>query len=268
VSTAPGAEGIAIAPDGRSAYVCSVTPGAVSQYSINPTTGRLTPKSPAAVDTGFGSHSLAIAPDGKSAYVVTVPNNKISQYRINPSTGALSSKPASTAATVLHPEAIAIAADGKSAYVTSENKGQVSQYTISPTTGEIAPMSPATVATTSGAFGVAVSPYADLSATTSGPAPVNHRSTLTVAISDRGPSNAWQVAAADRLPAATRFLTASATGGHCSGPPAETRGATVRCHLGRLKNGGVWRIRIKVVTSGDQPTRGRLKLTSVTPHSL
>jgi uncharacterized repeat protein (TIGR01451 family) len=115
---------------------------------------------------------------------------------------------------------------------------------------------------------VAVTPYAELSEATSAPAPANHRSTLTVTISDRGPSSAWQLAMTDHIPAATKFVKASTTTGHCSGPRAGTRGATVHCHLAKLNSGGVWRIRIKVVTTGAQSIRGHVKLTSVTPHTL
>jgi DNA-binding beta-propeller fold protein YncE len=155
VITGTGANGIAITPNGKSLYVAT---GPVWQYSINPSTGKLTPKSPATIAVPGYAHDLAIAPDGKNVYVVTVANNTVSQYRINPSTGALSSKPASTARTVLHPEAIKIAVNGMNAYVTSENDGMLSQFAISPTTGKITPMSPATVPTASGSLGLAITP--------------------------------------------------------------------------------------------------------------
>jgi 6-phosphogluconolactonase (cycloisomerase 2 family) len=156
VATGAGANGIAITPNGKSLYVAVA---AIWQYTIDPGTGKLTPKSPATVAAPGHAHEIAIAPDGQNAYVVTVANNSISQYRINPRTGALSSKPISTAHTVPHPEAIKLAADGNSAYVTSENDGELSQFTIDPTTGKITPMSPATVPTAgSGSLGVAVTP--------------------------------------------------------------------------------------------------------------
>jgi 6-phosphogluconolactonase len=178
VPTGAGPQFIRIAPDGNSAYVVgsgtgkTVTRnpnagrqapdggqgGTVSQYTINPTTGNLTPKSPATVQIADGPHDLAIAPNGKNAYVVTVLNNIVSQYRINPHTGTLSPKPVATAATGLHPENILIAPDGKNAYVNSENDNIVSQYTINPNTGRIARMSPATAMTASGSIGMAITP--------------------------------------------------------------------------------------------------------------
>jgi 6-phosphogluconolactonase (cycloisomerase 2 family) len=120
---------ITIAPDGKSAYVTGTGytrtgGGTIWQYSINPATGKLTPKSPETVATGRAPKDRAITPDGKNLYVVTVANDTVSQYRINPHTGALSARPASTAATMLHPEASVLA-----------------QFAISPATGKITPLS-------------------------------------------------------------------------------------------------------------------------------
>jgi DNA-binding beta-propeller fold protein YncE len=163
VATGQNPQMITIAPDGKSAYVTGTGytktgDGTIWQYSINPATGRLTPKSPATVATGRGPHDLAISPDGKNLYVVTVANDTVSQYRISPRTGALSAKPASTAATMLHPVAIVLAPDGKNAYVTSGNDSVLAQFAISPATGKITPLSPATVTLPSGSLGLAITP--------------------------------------------------------------------------------------------------------------
>ena len=142
-------------PNGKSVYVATSTNG-VWQYTINPTTGQLSPKKPES--TGGTEHNIVIALNGENAYVIGDTRSGVAQYSINPRTGTLSSQPVSTAATVLHPEAIAIAPNGDSAYVTSENDGKVAQYTINPTTGKITPMSPATVPTASGSLGVTITP--------------------------------------------------------------------------------------------------------------
>jgi 6-phosphogluconolactonase len=153
---------IAVSPRGTSAYAVdnlSDTAGAVSQYTLNPATGKLTPKSPAMVAGGGAPHDLAVAPDGKNLYVVNVRGATIAQYAISPATGALSARPVSTSATVPAPEAIALSPDGKNAYVTSEGEGALSQFKISPVTGKITPLSPATVTAPShGSLGVAVTP--------------------------------------------------------------------------------------------------------------
>jgi 6-phosphogluconolactonase (cycloisomerase 2 family) len=155
MTTGNGANWIAIAPNGKSVYVATSTHG-VWQYTINPTTGRLSPKNPET--TGGTEHNIVIAPNGKNAYVIGATRRGVSQYRINPRTGTLSPKPMSTADTVLHPEALALSADGKNAYATSENDPEIAQYTINPTTGKITAMTPATVKTASGALGLAVTP--------------------------------------------------------------------------------------------------------------
>src|SRR6266567_3732662 len=89
VATGHNPQMITIAPDGKSAYVTGTGytetgDGTIWQYSINPATGMLTPKSPATVATGRAPHDFAITPDGKNLYVVTVANDTVSQYRINP----------------------------------------------------------------------------------------------------------------------------------------------------------------------------------------
>ena len=129
VATGTGANGLAVTPNGRSLYV-AVDP--IWQYSINPATGKLTPKSPATIPVAGTAHELQVAPDGRNLYVVTVANDTVSQYHVHPTTGALSSKPASTARTVLHPESIKLTPNGANAYVTSENDPEISQYAINP----------------------------------------------------------------------------------------------------------------------------------------
>jgi hypothetical protein len=48
------------------AYVTSENDGKISQYTINPSTGRITPMSPASVATGSGSLGIAVAPGRKA----------------------------------------------------------------------------------------------------------------------------------------------------------------------------------------------------------
>ena len=54
---------IKIAPDGNSVYVTSENDGRLSQYTIHPPTGKITPMSPATVPTASGSLGLAITPE-------------------------------------------------------------------------------------------------------------------------------------------------------------------------------------------------------------
>ena len=66
----PGA--IAVAPDGKYAYIADVTTRTadnVLQYRINPRTGALCSRPVATVAGGRDAQSVTIAADGKSAYV-------------------------------------------------------------------------------------------------------------------------------------------------------------------------------------------------------
>ena len=112
---------IAVSPQGTSAYAVdnlSNTAGAVSQYTLNPATGKLTPKSPKTVPTaGVPSGIIAISPDGKNAYV---PSGKaISWYRISPATGKLTPMPPRTVAGAGFPIGIKVAPDGRYLYLIS-----------------------------------------------------------------------------------------------------------------------------------------------------
>ena len=159
---------IAVSPQGTSAYAVdnlSNTAGAVSQYTLNPATGKLTPKSPRMVATaGVPSGIITISPDGKNAYV---PSGKaISQYRISPATGKLTPMPPRTVAGAGFPIGIKVAPGGRYLYITSGtqclvpkgSKGSkcasanakantVSVFRISPATGALSAKPVQTMAT-------------------------------------------------------------------------------------------------------------------------
>jgi 6-phosphogluconolactonase (cycloisomerase 2 family) len=106
--------GIAVTRDGKNAYAVNLSnplaPDTVSQYTIHPTTGRLSPKTPAKVAAGNGATEIAVHPDGRSAYVTNQLDNNISQYNINPVSGALSPKTPATVAAARGPIGIAVTA--------------------------------------------------------------------------------------------------------------------------------------------------------------
>jgi 6-phosphogluconolactonase (cycloisomerase 2 family) len=179
--------GIAANPQGTSVYAVDVGPSLhaankISQYTINPTTGRLTPKSPATVATGRGPESIAIAPNGKSAYVGD--HDTVSQYTINPRTGALTPKSPLTVTAVATTAAIAVADTGRYAYVATcgdcryarrksssgvtagsriSDAGSVKpsyllEYRINPSTGALSAKPVASVPTGDGANWLAIAP--------------------------------------------------------------------------------------------------------------
>jgi uncharacterized repeat protein (TIGR01451 family) len=151
-------QGVAVSPDGKSAYVSNARDDTVSQYTINPSTGKLSVKSPATVAAGTTPDGVAVSPDSRSAYVANQGNDRVSQYTINPSTGKLSKKSPATVATGTQPVAVAVTPNGKSAYVANLLDSTVSQYNIDRSTGVLGAKSPATVPTGSGPQAVTVTP--------------------------------------------------------------------------------------------------------------
>jgi sugar lactone lactonase YvrE len=124
----------------------------ISQYTIDPHTGVLAPKTPSTIAAGNGPLGVAVSPDGRSAYVTNARDDTVSQYSVDPVTGALSPETHATVATGPFPFGISVSPDGRSAYVTDRNvfgppgAGAVSQYDIDPLTGQLSPKTPATVA--------------------------------------------------------------------------------------------------------------------------
>jgi 6-phosphogluconolactonase len=110
VGTGAGPEGVAVTPNGKSAYVTNVGPDTVSQYNIDPSNGALSPKTPATVAAGSGPWGVAVTPDGKSAYVTSEESflGTLSQYNIDPITGGLTPKSPATVATGGRPEGVAV----------------------------------------------------------------------------------------------------------------------------------------------------------------
>ncbi len=166
-----GPQYVAVSSDGTSVYVTNQTgqfppiDGSVSQFSIDPTTGALSPKTPATVPTGLFPSVIAGAPDGSSAYVVNrfgdvFPGpGTVSQYSIDTATGALSPDTPPTVDTgSFSPTAVAVTPNSKSAYVTNLQSATVAQYNIDPLTGALTPKTPATVAAGSFPGDIAVTP--------------------------------------------------------------------------------------------------------------
>ncbi len=169
VATGPsqtGPAGVAVTPDGKSAYVTNASGNTVAQFTIDLVSGVLSPKTPATLATGTSPHGVAVTPDGKSVYVTNFglnpPNplatDTISQYSIDPATGVLTPKTPATVPTGAGPLGVALAPDGKSVYVANDFGGAVSQYNVDPLSGVLRPKFPATVATGSNPLSVAVTP--------------------------------------------------------------------------------------------------------------
>jgi DNA-binding beta-propeller fold protein YncE len=82
--------GVAVRPDGASAYVVDATGNDVLQYDLG-AGGTLTPKSPPSVAAGMNPGKVALSADGHDAYVTNENDNSVSQYTVGAG-GALSPK--------------------------------------------------------------------------------------------------------------------------------------------------------------------------------
>jgi YVTN family beta-propeller protein len=131
---------VAVDTSGKFAYVVNEnaggSPGDVSMYTINATTGALT--STGTIAAGTGPVSVAVDPSGKFAYVVNGiygSAGSVSMYTIDATTGALTST--GTIATGTESVSMAVDPTGKFAYVANWGSNDVSMYTIDGTTGAL-----------------------------------------------------------------------------------------------------------------------------------
>jgi DNA-binding beta-propeller fold protein YncE len=154
--------GIAVSPNGRSAYVTDNNGDQrpISQYDIDPLTGALIPKTPPSILDGSLAWAVRVTPDGKSAYVTN--RGSVSQYDIDPVIGTLSPKnPPSVPAGPNSNFGLGVSPDGKNAYVTTfepSSAAGVLQYDIDPLTGALSPKTPPGVAAGVTPVGVVVTP--------------------------------------------------------------------------------------------------------------
>jgi YVTN family beta-propeller protein len=167
-------DSVTVDPSGKFAYVASsgnvwdIDFGSVMTYTINPTTGALTPTTGGINGTGINGtpeffNSVALDPSGKFAYAAdggAFPegsfggSSSVSMYTINSTTGALTSTGMIAAGT--GPDSVAVDPAGKFAYVTNFGSNDVSMYTIDATTGALASIG--TIAAGTGPVSVAVDP--------------------------------------------------------------------------------------------------------------
>jgi YVTN family beta-propeller protein len=134
-------QGVAVDPAGKFIYVATASatagsPGSVSMYAINATTGALA--STGTIAAGEDPVAVAVDLSGKFAYVVNAnfgSAGNVSMYAIDATTGALTS--IGTIAAGTDPVSVAVDPSGKFAYVTNSGSNDVSMYAINSTTGSL-----------------------------------------------------------------------------------------------------------------------------------
>jgi 6-phosphogluconolactonase len=166
-----GAEQMVVDPLGRFAYVASLVSNVsdlstISMYTINPTTGVLTPTTPATVPTGWCPQGIAIDPLGRFVYTANSNDSSVSMFTINQTTGVLTPATPASVSTMIpgellsQPGFLTVDPSGKFLYVSAldSEDASVSMFAIDQTTGLLTPTSPATVLTAGIPFQVTVAP--------------------------------------------------------------------------------------------------------------
>jgi|HubBroStandDraft_1064217.scaffolds.fasta_scaffold00233_11 6-phosphogluconolactonase len=158
-----GAEGLAVDPAGRFAYVANLMSNAaddatVAMFTINSSTGVLTPTTPATVPTGYFPQGIAIDPSGRFVYTANSDDNTVSMFTINSSTGVLTPTAPAAVAAGSSPGFMTVHPSGKFAYASNQDDDTISMYTINSSTGVLTPTTPAAVPAGSSPFGVTVDP--------------------------------------------------------------------------------------------------------------
>ncbi len=160
-----GAEQMVVDPHGRFAYVANLVSSAsdqstISMYTINASTGVLTPTTPATVTTGFFPQGIAIDPQGRFVYTANSDDNTVSMFTVNQTTGVLTPTSPTTVSTGTgsSPGFVTIDPSGQFAYVSNQDSDTVSMFNIDQTTGVLSPMTPATVPTLASPFAVTIDP--------------------------------------------------------------------------------------------------------------
>ena len=134
---------VTVHPSGQFAYVANAFNGGigdVSAYTINATTGALTPVPGSPFAAGLNPVTVRVHPSGQFAYVTNYFQNDVSAYIINATTGALTPVPGSPFAAGLSPVSVTVHPSGQFAYVANQGQNDVSAYTINATTGALTPV--------------------------------------------------------------------------------------------------------------------------------
>jgi 6-phosphogluconolactonase (cycloisomerase 2 family) len=140
---------VGITPNGDFAYVSDSEgfgsvpggTGGLSAYSINASTGALTPVAGSPFATGNQPEIVTINPSGAFVYVVNYQDSTISGYAIDQTSGALTpiaGSPFMVGSTI---QDFKIDPSGKFAYAANVDDETLSGYTIDATTGRLSPIS-------------------------------------------------------------------------------------------------------------------------------
>lgn len=121
---------MAIDPNGKFAYVTSGTDNDVWGYTIDATSGKLTPLSGSPFAAASSPFGVGIDPAGKFAYAADVNSGNVSAYVIDATSGALKKAKKSPFAAGSGSFDVAIDPTDTFAYVVNDGSNNVSAYEI------------------------------------------------------------------------------------------------------------------------------------------
>ncbi|TAJ19300.1 MAG: hypothetical protein EPO68_06530 [Planctomycetota bacterium] len=130
--------GGAVHPSGKFLYVANQFSGNVSSFSIDASTGALTPI--ATIAAGTAAHAVTVDPTGRLAYVacagsVGIADGTLAMFSINPTTGALTALAAAAPGGWSDTFDVAIHPNGRFLYVADQLLQSVTQYLINTNPG-------------------------------------------------------------------------------------------------------------------------------------
>jgi 6-phosphogluconolactonase (cycloisomerase 2 family) len=143
---------------GKFAYVANNGDGTISAYTIDSTSGKLTPVAGSPYPDGTAPAAVSLAPNGKFAFSASDSGTKIHAFTINQSTGQLTEVAHSPFSTGFKTGSAFpdIAVDSQSAhlYLASAGDARVAGFAIDPTSGGLTPLtgSPYTAGAGAGAI--------------------------------------------------------------------------------------------------------------------
>jgi hypothetical protein len=153
---------------GEYLYVANANSSNISAYSINASTGALTPVAGSPFATGNCPYGVAADPIGEYVYVTNECTATVSAYSVDGTSGVLTQVTGSPFATVSNPISAAIDPMGKYLYVGSGSSDAISVYSIAGTSGVLTQLSGSPFATLGQPYGIAVHPSGNFVYTTSG----------------------------------------------------------------------------------------------------
>lgn len=132
---------VTIAPSGKFVYVANyVAAGTISAFSVNPTTGALTPVPGSPFAAGTSPRGIAITPSGRFLYSANYGSSDVSGFTINEATGALTPVPGSPFAVGSIPYTLSVSPSGQFLYIPNCASDNISAFTIVDTTGALNPI--------------------------------------------------------------------------------------------------------------------------------